>query len=241
MKLASFIFLMILTSVTKATTWEEAEVEDPILEGEKCSVHNPASYGSYIYHWPSKYDQVFWPLTDHHGIWFCEKSGFTAFIGDFSGLSSGEIAKIKEYLLENQSKDSSIQTKLLLLEEIYSLRSTDNVFNNRLLRVLARWYQDLGDLDKASAYRRTAFSDIQLQLEGELDEYQRLEYLYLAANYSKYFGDQIASEKYISELISSIDNVKSEEVKGFAEYLRELYPDTNYINEGGVLDPELPE
>ncbi len=232
---------MTLTLVAKATTWGESEVDDPIFEGEKCSVHEPASYGGYIYSWPSKYDQVFWPLTDHHGIWFCEKSGFTAFIGDFSELSPTEVTKIKGYLLKNPPKDSSIQTKLSLLEEFYSIRNTDKAFNNRLLRVLARWYQNLEDIDKANTYRKEAFSSIQLQLKGELDEYQRLEYLYLAANYSKQFGDQKASDKYISELISSIGNVNSENTKGFAEYLQELYPDTNHIIEGGVLDPVLPE
>lgn len=40
-----------------ATTWGEAEVADPILTGETCQVSEPASYGSYIYHWPSKYDR----------------------------------------------------------------------------------------------------------------------------------------------------------------------------------------
>jgi hypothetical protein len=244
MKLALFIFMMVLSSLTRATTWGESEVDDPIFEGETCSVHEPLSYGSYIYSWPSKYDQVFWPLIDPHGIWFCEKSGFTAFIGDFSELSASEVTKIRAFLLENPPKDSSIQTKLSLLKEIYSFRNTDTAFNNLLLRVLARWYQNLEEFDKANAYRREAFSAIQLRLKGELDEYQRLEYLYLAANYSRQSGDEDASDKYISELIqliSSVDSTESESAKDLAQYLKELYPDTNYIQEGGMLDPELPE
>lgn len=232
---------MTITLVAKATNWSESKVDDPILEGEKCSVHQPISYGGYIYSWPSKYDQVYWPLIDPNGIWFCEKSGFTAFIEDFSGLSPSELKKIKNYLTKNPPKDSSIQTKLSLLEKIYSMRNTDKAFDNQLLRVLARWYQNLEELDKANSYRKRAFSTIQKELKTEQDEYQKLEYLYLAANYSKQFGDQETSDKYISQLVSSIDNVNDENNKGFAKYLRKLYPDTNYIVEGGVLDPVLPE
>ncbi len=241
MKFASFIVLMTFTLVAKATTWGESEVDDPILEGEKCSVHEPASYGGYIYRWPSKYDQVFWPLTDHHGIWFCEKSGFTAFIGDFSDLNPDEIETIKEYLVENHPKDSSIETKLTQLEKIYSLRNTDKDFNNKLLRVLARWHQDLGNTDKANKYRREAFVGVKQALQTGLDEIQNLEYLYLAANYSRQFGDIKGSDDYISKLVLALDDIKNEKSKGFAEYLKELYPDTIHIKSGGILDPEITE
>ena len=90
MKVVISLLLIFCPLAVYSTTWGELEVDDPILEGEKCAVHQPASYGSYIYRWPSKYDQVFWPLTDSHGIWFCQESGFTAFIDDFADLSPEE-------------------------------------------------------------------------------------------------------------------------------------------------------
>jgi len=241
MKLAPFLIFLSLPVIVQATTWGESEVDDPILEGKKCSVHEPASYGSYIYNWASKYDQVFWPLTDQHGIWFCKESGFTAFIGDFSEISPSEVAKIKGYLLKNPPADSTIETKLEFLEKIYSLRVTDEAFNNRLLRALARWHQDLGNLDKANNYRKEALAGIELSLRGELGEIQRLEYLYLAASYTRQFGDEKASENYLSKLNSSLGEVEGEDAKGFAEYLKKLSTDTEYIKAGGVLDPELPE
>ncbi|ACA87333.1 hypothetical protein Swoo_3062 [Shewanella woodyi ATCC 51908] len=241
MQAIRLILLMVLSFATEATTWGESEVDDPIVEGEKCSVYEPLSYGGYIYNWPSKYDQVFWPLTDYNGIWFCEKSGFTSFIGDFSALTVSELAKIKKYLLENPPKDSSIHTKLALLEALYSLRDTDTAFKNRLLRVFARWHQHLENYDKANDYRRKALAGIELALQGDMSEFKHLEYLYLAANYSKQLGYKEASDRYISKLISSLGNIKSEDNRGYIEYLQKLYPDTNYIEAGGVLDPVLPE
>jgi hypothetical protein len=106
--------LLVFPISTQATTWGETEVDDPILDGEKCSVHEPASWGGYIYRWPSKYDQVFWPLTDIHGIWFCENSGFTAFIGDFDELSDIEVGHIKELLKAEYKPPVTIESKLAL-------------------------------------------------------------------------------------------------------------------------------
>lgn len=240
-KLAACIVLMALTFSARAITWVDVEVDDPILEGARCKVHEPASWGSYIYNWPSKYDQVFWPLTEQYGIWFCEKSGFTAFIGGFSDLDSTEITKIRAYLAQNPPKDDSIETKLALLKAIYSFRNVDKNFNNRLLRVLARWQQDLGNINTANEYRREALAEIELALATELDEYQNIEYLYLAASYSKLLGNQTNSDTYLSKLILALDNITREENKDYADYIRKLYPDIKNIKAGGALDPEKTE
>ena len=241
MRNVGFFILALIPLFTRATTWGNSEVKDPIVEGQTCFVHEPASYGGYIYNWPSKYDQVFWPLTEEYGIWFCEKSGFTAFIGDFESLTVEETQRIKQFLSENPPKDSSIQTKLFLLEKLYSMRQKDNAFANRLLRVLARWNQELGNPVKADEYRKAAFDSIKLQLTKGVDGYQKLEYLYLAANYSKQFGDEEAAEKYLALLQQAIKNIEDEKVKGFADYLSELAQDTKFITKGGLLDPSLPK
>lgn len=241
MKLIVGLIFLLLPIVVQATTWVKSEVDDPIFEGKKCSVQEPASFGSYIYSWPSKYDQVFWPSTEQNGIWFCEESGFTALMGDFSDMDSTEVEKINDYLLNNPPADSTIESKLNYLEKIYSLRVVDDAFNNRLLRILARWYQDLGNIDKANQYREGALEGIELGLKGDLGEGQRLEYLYLAANYNRQFGNEKASDAYLLELSSYIDTVQDENIEGYAEYLKDLSKETKFIKKGGLLDPELPE
>lgn len=239
-KVSCFI-LALIPLVTNATTWGASEVEDPIQKGQMCSVYEPASYGGYIYSWPSKYDQVFWPLTEEYGIWFCEKSGFTALIGDFESLTADEAQQIKQFLADNPPKDSSLQTKLFLLEKLYSMRQKDSAFANRLLRILARWNQQLGNLAKADEYRKVAFDSIKLRLADGLDGYQKLEYLYLAANYSKQFGDNDSAEKYLGLLQQAIEQTVDENVQGFAEYLSDLMQETKFITQGGELDPVVPE
>lgn len=234
-------FVMLLLCMcccdARATTWGSTTVEDPILAGEECHVMEPASYGSYIYHWESKYDQVFWPLVEKNGIWFCKKSGFTAFIGDFDGLTEGEREEIQTYLRENYSGGDTIEERLKLLEQIYSRRKKDDSFRNMLLRVLARWNQELGNLEEARRYRRLALTQIHAKLTGELPGQERLEYLYLACNYDVYFELRSADD-CVAEVKAALKEESDPELGDYVDYLEALIEETPRIKPGGKLDPE---
>jgi len=177
-----FIFCFFITFQSYATTWGESEVEDPIEPEFKCKVQEPASSGSYIYHWPSKYDQVFWPLTAPQGIWYCKNSGFIAFIGDFEEITKEEKIKISQYLKESDQKNiDNLTSKLELLEALYSLRNKDDEFNNRIKRVFAYLYEQEGQLELANSYRKSALEEINAFLKTDLSEYKNLEYLYVCS------------------------------------------------------------
>ena len=220
-----------------ATTVSEAEVDDPIAPGQTCRVQKPGSYGSYIYYWPSRFDFVFWPLTDTIGIWHCDRSGFTALIDDFDGLSDAELTAIRAHLATNYNGTSDPVMRLKLLEEIYQLRKKDAAFNNRLLRVLARQYQDIGLLERANDFRLQAFEQLIAFLETDLADLPRLEYLYLAANYARQFSDIAASDRYLEQLNSAIESISDAELSNHLEYLSALATQTQLIQPGGRLDP----
>ena len=132
------IVLALPVFAATAITLSESEVEDPIAPGQTCRVQQPMSFGGYVYTWPSRFDFVFWPISDPVGVWHCERSGFTALIDDFDGLSRAEITAIQAHLATHYNGVSDPLTRLWLLEEIYRLRNKDPAFDNRLLRVLAR-------------------------------------------------------------------------------------------------------
>lgn len=180
---------LLVAGAAHATTWSDAElVDDPVLVGAQCPVQSPASSGSYIYQWPSKYDQVFWPRIDEHGIWFCPKSGFTAFIGDFE-LTPNEKAAVRTELATfyKPIKKASLSDKLVLLEKNYAARNQNARDKISLLRVLAYYHEtDLKDFDGAAAFRRKALEMIETALSGEsLPAGDRMEYLFVAAELSK--------------------------------------------------------
>lgn len=241
MKTAIIVLFLLLALPATATTWAEAEVEDPFAEGFQCEAHEPMSYGGYIYHWHSKYDQVFWPFTDPHAIWHCPESGYTAFMTDFNELSEQEKTDIQTYLEDNYTGAAGIESELQYLEDIYALRDIDEAFANKLLRIFARWHQNKEEYAKANEYRRRAFLEITDRLNTQLSEGQTLEYLYLAANYSRFFGNIADSDEYIQQLLDAIENLQDEELTGFADYLSELVQETQHIKPGDTLDPVLPQ
>ena len=242
-------YLILLVSVVStlfwsnvySTTWGESEVDDPIIKGKKCAVHEPASYGSYIYSWPSKYDQTFWPHTDDQGIWYCSESGFIAFIGDFEEISESEIIKINAYLKGKAVDVSKVEEKLKHLENIYSLREKDKHFNNHLVRTLAYLYERNNNQLIANRYRARALEEIETDLLTDSNEYQKLTYLYVAANYSRQLGNYEKSDSYLENLISAISSIQDKELEGFGEYLTELLSHTPYIEKGGNLMPTVPD
>jgi len=233
----SSLFITLLYYPAQATTWAEQEVADPINQDEVCDVSSPMSYGSYIYQWPSKYDQIFWPKTDPNGIWFCEKSGYIAFMEDFDNLSKDDITRISQYLSENQLDNHTPKDKLKHLEALYALRELDQAKKIQLLRTFAYLNEGLENLAKANALRERALVEIENQISLELEEGQRLEYFYLAANYHRQFGHTEKSDQYIEKLLAAIDGLKDEQLSGFAKYLSELVKETPKISAGGILRP----
>lgn len=222
-----------------AITWGDKTVPDPIDAGKTCAVRQPLSWGGYIYEFPTKYDMVFWPFTDGGGLWYCEGSGYISFLNDFKDVSADERTAIAAWL-KGRDKPADIAGRLAQLEGIYALRKKDPAFRNELLRTLARWYQQLGDLPRANEYRRTALAQIVARLETDptpLPETQRLEYLYLAANYTRLFGDVAASDAWLAKLRAAADGVKDPKAKDAAGYVRKLAEDTPKIKPGGKLDP----
>lgn len=233
------LFLMLFSLNAIATTWGQKEIIDPLDEGATCSVQVLGSTGSYVFHYPSKYDQVFSPFTTLNGIWYCKISGFISLMGDFEEVTDSEKKEIKEYLKKNKPNLIDIASQLKHLEAIYSLRTKSVEFENRLKRIIAYMYEQSGDIETANNYRKKVLIDIKKALTGKLEENKKLEYLYLAANYERQFGNQEQSNKYISKLKNNISHLKDNKLKGYSEYLSKLLDDTVLIKKGGVLKPLL--
>lgn len=236
-----FVLVSTFLASAHATTWTEPQpVPDPVRQGAKCQVSQPMSYGSYIYQWPSKYDQVFWPLTDPNGIWFCHESGFTAFIDDFELKSDERAALASELAAFYQPLDKpTLRDKLVLLQKSYAARKADASTQIRLLRVLAYYYEtEFQDYAGASALRHQALEMIETALSQKLPDSERLEYLFVSSIYYREFDDLEKSKVTVQALEQALKANKDEKLQGFVEYLSELKGDIDKIVPGGPLIPE---
>lgn len=227
-------------AAVQATGWTEKRVPDPIAAGATCEVSVPESFGSYIYDWPSKFDQVFWPITTLPGIWFCRQSGFAAFIGDFDGIDAEQRGAVAAYLAaQYRSPHKPEPPELLaLLEGCYSQRRLDARQQITVLRAVAWHREQLGDLEGAAQRRTEALELIVDALDDDtLEAPRRLEYLFVASAYSRWLGDNGQSTRYQRELREALKRPDATVPDGFVKYLRELSKEIDRIRRGGTLAP----
>lgn len=228
-----------------ATTWGETTVDDP-MDGRKCKVLTWGSFGNYIYSWPEKYDQVFWPYTDSSAIWACP-SGFASFIQD-TKLTEGEKDKIKGFLASSpvlDPKKATLQDRLMRMESIYALRDLGAEERLRVLRALAYQHEAGGNQGKAAELRATVLGMIESQLaDATLPRKQRMEYLFVGMNYLRERGDAPAADARLDALKALIEEAEADaspeglKLKDYSDYLKTLLEPAQKIAPGGVLAPD---
>lgn len=230
--------LLLISLSVHATSWTAITVADPIKPGSVCAVNTITSYGDYVYDWPSKYDQIFFPFTSSLAIWYCRDSGFISFMGDFEQLTAAEKNAIANYLSSTaQATPQNLLAKLELLENIYAFRSLPPEAKNHNKRVLAYLYEQINDFEKANNLRSSALQQIYQLLNTDISGYSRLQYLYVAANYERQLGQASRSDEMVSKLFHEINKLQEDKLKHFAEFLHKLAAETPSILPGGKLAP----
>ena len=118
------------TTFTAATNWKESTAKDPI-SGKIVTIHQIVSRGSYVYFWPSKYDAVYWPITDPRFVRFAPESGYIAFGRDFAYIGSDAKKRVAAFLKQNYHPEIPPTTyveKLNWLARVYEVRGADDDF-----------------------------------------------------------------------------------------------------------------
>jgi hypothetical protein len=228
-----------LTAPALATTWGGQTIEDPV-SGAPCAVAVPASMGSYIYQWPEKFDQVFFPVTAEQGVWVCP-SGFASLIGDVR-LAADERARIAAFL---QAQDAAtvppddIGARLSRAAALYEIREMDAERMALVHRALAYGFEALaGDAKRAAQHREAALAlMIQRLAEEDLAPGKRIEYLFVSANYLREAGDRARADRLLVQLEDALAAQTGGELADYASYIASMLPDSRRIAPGGTLAP----
>lgn len=220
-KISSFVVTLLLavSTISYATTWVTEEVRDPIAN-VRIQVSQPASSGSYIYQWPEKSDQVFWPYTDDNWLWFNPKSGYIAFGGDFEELDSAQRDTLKAWLKTNFNRKALPKSRLELLawaEKVYAVRGMDDDFWCYFYRLMA--YETKTDIDTSLGYVRKAIPLLIKRLELANKQDQRMETLYLLGEYHRRIGNAADSAIYLEQLKAT---EAKDDQSGFKTYLLDI-------------------
>lgn len=207
---ATALTLFLLGGVALATTWAPSEKTDP-LTGEKVPAQEIMSCGSYIYNWPSKYDLVFWPLTNVKWICLNPKNGYAAFNDDFEELPDAEKKRLANWLSENYNPDNPPQShkeKLAWLEKVYGQRKMDDDFWCRFYRLMA--YVHSEDHKASIAYVQKAVPLLEKKLKSKPEGIDKLEVLYLLGEYHRRLGNDKKADSFFEE----VQNVKYKDEDG---------------------------
>ncbi len=236
----ALLLLLGIAFPATATTWGRTSIVDPISD-KPCEVATPASMGSYIYEWPEKYDQVFFPVTASQGIWSCE-SGFASVIGDI-GLSHAEKRRITDYLSGLAAADrpaTGIAGHLRRADALYALRELKPERRALIHRILAYDFERLAnDTDRSAHHRKAALAIMLDRLADEtLMPSTRMEYVFVSANYLREFGDSARAERLFSQLETLIADSAGSQAENYAQYLQSLLESARKIAPGGYLAPE---
>lgn len=201
MRIAAAVLLTLLfCGSAGAVVWDPSEKTDP-LTGEKVPAAEVVSFGDYVYDSPSKYDLVFWPLTDWHFICLNPKNGYAAFNSDFEKLSDEEKVALTDWLAKNYNPaqpPKSHKDKLAWLEKVYGQRRMDDEFWCRFYRLMAYVHRE--DEKTSLAYVQKAMPFLQKKLGLNPKGIDRLNVLYLLGEYHRRLGEARTAEEYFSQL-----------------------------------------
>jgi uncharacterized protein (DUF2225 family) len=201
-----------------------------------CSTQNDffdyASWGSYIYQYPSKFQLVFWPHTSSVAVYSCKKCHLSLFMWDFREFPKDRMASTKKLLegvkLSGEYKtytDIPVSEKLQIAEKVYQGLNRDDDFWSHFYRVLGYHFAQEKKSEQAKEARLHALEITQRMLADSANEGRKKELLFLAASMHHFTGDDAAALqelKIASALKFHHAKGDEERSKNFDEYLSAL-------------------
>ncbi len=226
--------ISLFTITVSATTWYPKKYSCPLCK-HKHEYQTIGSYGGYIYQWPSKYQYVFWPLTDSPSVYCCPKCHFSAYIWDFDSIPKNKVDTLKKFLstvnLDGKYEnylDIPITTRLEIAENVYKIIGQDNEFWCQFYRVMGYHYDEEKNNNKAKESRLKSIEFANLMLLDSVYFGQEKEILIIIAAMNNFIGQKDSALIYLDKVsVLTYENKKinEENAKGLDEYL------TNLIND----------
>jgi hypothetical protein len=244
-RLLLLLLVLALAVPLFAITGGPADMKCPLCN-EKNTLWEWWSYGSYIYHWPSKFHLIFWPYTDSHNLFLCAKCHFTAFSGDWREPPKEKLEDTRKLLLGiaapvipapdlapgDKEEEKAwkrmvyakvpISERLKIAEEVYALWGRDDEWWCHFYRVKGYHLEEEKKLDAAKEARQKAL-ELALKLANDPNRAgQKKQFLFIAGSMRYYTGDPngaLADFRIASATDFRHPKTPEENNKGYTEYL----------------------
>ena len=226
-----------------ATTWAPKEVSCPLCQ-TKNTFMEVASFGTYIYQWPSRFQFVFWPLTDDNVLYSCKECRLTAFMWDFAEIPKEKLSEIRTKLnalsltpLNVEYYKVPMSQRLDIAAEVYSVIGQDEVFWCKFYRAKGYHYDAEKRENDAAAARGKALAISQKQLAVKENAEVRKELLLISGAMRYFLNDSSAALADFREAaeLSYIDTkLDSAQLKSYNAFLSALLKDYIARIEAGI-------
>ena len=242
------VVTLALASRAEAITWAPGTTECPLC-GKTVPVQRVASYGSYVYRYPSKYQLVFWPHTDSLSFYFCPDCHYSAFMGEFAKLPKEKLPAVKDAvakLKKPQPKKSydeiPIDYRLGIAGAAGRVLGRDDLYWCHFERVLGYHLAKLGQKDAAKAARLRSLALAQKLLKANAPEPSKKELVFLIGAMQHFTGQKPEALATLAKVkdtpVEPKGKMKEEQQKNFGEYLDELAHSLRELIEKGEKVPE---
>jgi len=218
-----------------ATTWADSETDCPVCR-KKVEVMEVASFGSYIYRWPSRLQMIFWPATDGLSFWFCKHCHAAWMMGDLRDLGQAKRDKIEKALAPLRKPQPDVpynqvplDYRLAMARAVYGQLDENEFFWSHFHRVRGYHLEGLGQKDAARAARTEALAITEKALAGELDQAQRKELLLVKGAMQYLTGKPDDARETLKTAraapVEQSTNLSAEKAANIAEFLDEVIDD----------------
>ena len=220
------LFFLATSGSAYAITWVPEDFNCP-LDKHKNTFLVVASYGSYVYSYPSKYQWLFFPRTDSPTFYLCKKCNLATFMWDFDKLPPEKLDAIRKVLVGVKvSKEFTKYTeipiveRLEIMEKVYSVLGKDDAWWEEFYRMKGYHYGQIGDKVKAAEARKKSLDLIRKELAKTKSESPRKLLLYVSASMKHFLGDDAGAigdlnaalaTKFVSDKESAEENKEAEE------------------------------
>lgn len=227
------VIIFTLIGIVFATTWYETVVKCPVCS-KKNTFQQIGSYGSYIYHWPEKFEYIYWPVTETYSVYSCSNCRYSAFMWDFEHISGDTLQTIKA-AIDTMSIDMKankdytkipMYKKLETAEMFYKLYETDKDFWCKFYRIKAYHY-DLDEMPAEARVNRLKALDIANEMLVDTNQDYRKKEILLISGAMKHFTAQdslaLLDFNLAKSLIYSDPQNDSSNNEGFNQYLDGIF------------------
>jgi len=233
---AALAFCLIFAASTISITTFEVIVICPVCKTSN-KFYDYASWGSYVYQWPSKFQMIYWPHTDRVSLYTCKNCHLTLFMWDFKNLPKEKIPDIRSALAgvtlpepKKDYTDVSMSDRLPVAEKLYKVLGEEPGFWALFYRVEGYHFDLENHADQALQARKRGLEITTTMLADPQNAPHKKELLLTSAAMHHFLNDDVRALQELddaSKLTWFDEKLGAEKSKNYDGYLTGLI--TEYI------------